>query len=158
MPSCISSTDERAQSPLLVVTVSDQQMRLAKFILSDLENILSDWDEFARTRGAEGLGMTELALRIDAEALLHQIATDMGTPQTLDEQHVKSRGEVGDARFDATRPAHAHAVQRAERIRSQPDGLRVSRASRDSFEALTSDETAGTVFAVRLPRIPLTPA
>lgn len=88
-------------------------MRLADFILSNLEEILADWDEFARTRGVAALGMSELALRNDAEALLREIARDMSTPQTLAEQHAKSRGEATSVAGEKSRPAHSHALQRA---------------------------------------------
>jgi len=88
-------------------------MRLAEFILANLDGILEDWDEFARTRGVAAFGLSELALRNDAEALLHEVVQDMGTRQTLDQQRVKSRGEAIDIAGDATRPARAHALQRA---------------------------------------------
>jgi signal transduction histidine kinase len=88
-------------------------MRLAHFILSNIDGILEDWDEFARTRGVAAFGLTELTLRNDAEALLHEVVRDMGSRQTSDEQHVKSRGEAIDVAGDGSRPAQAHALQRA---------------------------------------------
>ncbi len=85
-------------------------MRLPDFILDNIDAILASWVDFARTRVSAGRGMTDLALRDDAEAILREIVRDMGTTQSLSEQEAKSRGEAGDA---GGLPSHAHAIQRA---------------------------------------------
>ena len=66
-------------------------MRLANFILSNMPQILSEWDAFARTIDTE----TELsakALRDHARPILEAIAADMATSETPREQLDKSRG------------------------------------------------------------------
>jgi signal transduction histidine kinase len=66
-------------------------MRLKKFILERLPDILREWDAFARTLEVSG-GMTELALRDHAKPILEAIALDMGTDESPTEQLDKSRG------------------------------------------------------------------
>lgn len=85
-------------------------MRLPDFILENTDAIVASWVDFARTRVSAGRGMTDLALRDDAEDILHEIVRDMRTSQSRSEQEVKSRGEAADP---GGRPSHAHAVQRA---------------------------------------------
>ncbi len=88
-------------------------MRLADFILSNLERILADWVEFARTRISAGRGMTDLALRNDAEHILREVARDMTTQQSDVQQESKSQGtNAPDSDWNPA-PAHSHALQRA---------------------------------------------
>jgi signal transduction histidine kinase len=88
-------------------------MRLAQFISTHLEAILTDWVSFARTRVASSHGMTELALRNDAADILTEIARDMLSPQGRDEQQAKSEGlGIRDPGLPHT-PSKAHAMQRA---------------------------------------------
>lgn len=84
-------------------------MRLPDFILNNIDAIVASWVDFARTRVSAGRGMTDLALRDDAEAILREIVRDMGTNQSPSEQEAKSRGEACDA---GGLPSHAHAIQR----------------------------------------------
>src|SRR5450756_1989556 len=87
-------------------------MRLADFISSNIETILTEWVAFARTKISVGQGMTDLALRDDAAAILSEVARDMGTTQSSGEQQAKSQGEVAvDPSLPRT-PSHAHAMQR----------------------------------------------
>ncbi len=88
-------------------------MRLADFISTHLESILSAWVEFARTKITAGRGMSDLALRDDAEAILREVARDMRTSQSPDEQEAKSQGEIPVGAASSSPPAHAHALQRA---------------------------------------------
>ena len=87
-------------------------MRLADFISSNLETILSEWVAFARTRISVGQGMTDLALRDDAAAILREVARDMGTVQSSDEQQSKSQGDAAADPSHRVTPSHAHAMQR----------------------------------------------
>lgn len=87
-------------------------MRLADFISSNIENILSEWVAFARTKISVGQGMTELALRDDAAAILSEVARDMGTVQSSGEQQAKSQGEGAASPTLPLAPSHAHAMQR----------------------------------------------
>jgi signal transduction histidine kinase len=77
-------------------------MRLSKFILAHLADILKEWDAFARTLDT-GTPLTELALRDHARPILEAIAKDMAEPETPREQYDKSRGlEPVDTRSAAS--------------------------------------------------------
>lgn len=89
-------------------------MRLAEFILANIEPILSEWDAFARSL-APGETITRLALRNDAEAILRAAARDMQVSQSLAQQASKSRGlgGAGGAESDLLDNAsEMHGVQR----------------------------------------------
>src|SRR5689334_103411 len=59
--------------------------RLADFIREDTEQILSEWEAFARAMPiAESMDID--ALRDHAKAMLFVIATDLETPQTVGEE------------------------------------------------------------------------
>ena len=72
-------------------------MRLSKFILSNLEEILTEWESFASTVLPENK-LDKLPLRDDAEEILKAISLDMETSQTGPEQAEKSRGRGGPRR------------------------------------------------------------
>ena len=69
-------------------------MRLAEFILANIEPILAEWEAFARSL-APGATMTIVALRDDAESILLATARDMQNPQSLQQQASKSKGHGG---------------------------------------------------------------
>jgi signal transduction histidine kinase len=69
-------------------------MRLADFILKNIEPILQEWEAFARSLDP-GAKMDVLALRDDAEAILRACARDMRTEQTAAQQDSKSQGHGG---------------------------------------------------------------
>lgn len=83
---------------------------LSAFILDRLDDILSEWDAFARTMTPPALTMDDKALRDHAAEMLHVIAADLAQPQTADEQSRKSRG-LG-LRSKAESAAESHAEQR----------------------------------------------
>ncbi len=97
-------------------------MRLQVFIETNLEEILAEWVAFARTRDAAE-GMNVSALRDHAGGMLHQIAKDLGQPQTPREQFDKSQGTAdsqpqealaGDSgTADEVTPAETHGAERA---------------------------------------------
>src|SRR5581483_4449701 len=64
-------------------------MRLSKFIESNLERLLCEWEEFARTLLPRA---TVAVLRDHAEAMIRAIAADMEGAQTAQEQREKSHG------------------------------------------------------------------
>lgn len=78
-------------------------MRLSQFITENLEQILGEWEAFARTLNAGGQPMTKLALRDHATQILLAIAQDIEADQTDLEQAYKSKGFVRIA--EATRTA-----------------------------------------------------
>lgn len=88
-------------------------MRLSAFISTDIGAIVARWEEFASTRLPAARTMSRLELRDHARQILEAIAVDLGTPQTRDEQSIKSRG-MALAPFDARETAaQTHAVLRA---------------------------------------------
>lgn len=85
-------------------------MRLADFILGNMEPILVEWEAFARTvwPGAE---TDPRELRDHAADILRATAWDMKTAQSATQQSEKSRGEGDDgatsARVDGASDVHA---------------------------------------------------
>ena len=75
------------------IRLSGADMRLADFILRDMESILVEWEAFAATLFPAATNMTSLALRDDAKRILEAVATDLSTPQTKQAQADKSLGE-----------------------------------------------------------------
>ncbi len=66
-------------------------MRLADFILANIEPILLGWESFARSMGA-GEHLDQLTLRDHAAQILQATARDMKSPQTAAERDTKSKG------------------------------------------------------------------
>lgn len=69
-------------------------MRLAEFILANIEPILVEWEAFARSL-LPGEAMTVVALRDDAGSILRSTARDMQNRQSLEQQASKSIGDGG---------------------------------------------------------------
>ena len=67
-------------------------MRLSRFIVEHLEEILVEWEAFAASLLSPGETMTSLALRDHATQILLAIAEDIETGQTDLEQAYKSKG------------------------------------------------------------------
>lgn len=86
-------------------------MRLSEFILTNLEEILTEWESFARTiipdRTAD-----KLALRDHAEEILKTISLEMETHQTESEQFEKSQGRGSREEQDSA--AESHSAHRFE--------------------------------------------
>jgi hypothetical protein len=88
-------------------------MRLADFILQDMEAILVEWEAFAATLLPAAAGMTSLALRDHAQHILEAVAKDLTTPQTREEQAEKSKGRAPRVAGAPETAAQTHAVLRA---------------------------------------------
>ncbi len=87
-------------------------MRLAKFILSNIEPIMVEWETFARSI-TSGEQLDKLALRDHAAQILQATARDMQSPQTEHEQEQKSKGEDSAEPDDGLdRASKLHAVDR----------------------------------------------
>lgn len=71
-------------------------MRLADFILANMEPILMDWEIFARSI-APGAKMNALALRDHAKDILKATVDDMKTAQSDAERSAKSKGHRRDS-------------------------------------------------------------
>jgi hypothetical protein len=84
---------------------------LSSFILEHLEEILTEWESFARTLSPAADTMDPLALRDHAKQMLEAIARDIVTPQTPEERERKSRG-LTPVRPGMAKPASEHGVLR----------------------------------------------
>jgi signal transduction histidine kinase len=84
---------------------------LAAFILSDMEDILSEWQAFASTV-LSAKGMDRKGLRDDAEWILRTIALDMQTWQSKIDQEAKSKDTRARRKDAAETAAEAHSAQR----------------------------------------------
>lgn len=82
-------------------------MRLAEFILDNIEPILQQWENFATTLTPAADGMDSLALRDHAEDMLRTIATDLQTHQTHEARILKSHGNA--PRSDGVASSETHA-------------------------------------------------
>jgi signal transduction histidine kinase len=67
-------------------------MKLSEFIVGNMEEILVEWEAFARTTLPAAETMDSLALRDHAKLILLAVAKDIDTPQTAKEQSDKSKG------------------------------------------------------------------
>jgi RsbT co-antagonist protein rsbRD N-terminal domain len=88
-------------------------MRLADFILRDMEPILAQWEAFAATLLPAAANLDASGLRDHAEQILQAVAKDLRTSQTKEAQREKSLGR-GPRLNDATETAaQTHALLRA---------------------------------------------
>src|SRR5688500_18168429 len=89
-------------------------MRLADFILSNVEPILAEWEAFARSIWPGGAATDPATLRDDAEDMLRAAAADMQWAQTAKQQSEKSmgRGEEGESSDRIDRTAGKHGIDR----------------------------------------------
>ncbi|MBR8184416.1 sensor histidine kinase [Burkholderia ambifaria] len=90
-------------------------MRLADFIVRNIEPILVQWEAFAATLLPAARSMDSLALRDHARQILEAVAKDITTPQTREEQHDKSLGRAPQPVKATETAAQTHAVLRARR-------------------------------------------
>ncbi|MDO8371294.1 MAG: sensor histidine kinase [Polaromonas sp.] len=87
-------------------------MRLATFLRSNAEEILTAWDEFAATVVHDGTMLGQKALRDHAGEILAAIANDLEQPQTAAAQEEKSRGEGRQPHGELETAAETHADTR----------------------------------------------
>jgi signal transduction histidine kinase len=99
-------------------------MRLAEFILGNVEPILANWEAFARSLGP-GVKMSKLALRDDAEAILLATARDMQIDQSLEQQASKSKGHGGAGGPESERLDNASVLHGVGRVGSGFDIMEV---------------------------------
>ena len=72
-------------------------MRLDRFIHERMEDILCEWQAFAKTIAPVGGNMSDLALRDHAKQILTAVALDIETAQNPQEQIDKSQGLAPDS-------------------------------------------------------------
>jgi signal transduction histidine kinase len=85
-------------------------IRLSDFIIQNMEVILKDWEEFARTINPPALTMDSASLRDHAALMLQAIAKDLETRQTQKEQSDKSKDLA--PKNPKLSPAEQHAEAR----------------------------------------------
>lgn len=84
---------------------------LGFFIVSNLEAILQDWEEYARSIAPEA-AFNQKTLRDHAKQLLQAIAADMTRPQSLQTQEDKSKGLAPDNSPALKSAGEQHALAR----------------------------------------------
>ena len=89
-------------------------MRLADFILANVEPILAEWESFARSIWPNGATADPAELRDDAEDILRATALDMQSDQTGAQQAEKSKGasRAWDEGGGLTRASSSHGAGR----------------------------------------------
>jgi signal transduction histidine kinase len=91
-----------------------ENMRLADFILRDMERILAEWETFAATHLPAAATMDSLALRDHAPDILQSIALDLRSSQGLYEPVQKATGRAQMLRDTSHTAAQTHALLRAQ--------------------------------------------
>ena len=105
-------------------------MSLSAFIRGHHEAIISEFAVFAKTLMPPGTEMTEAQLRDHAEEILTAVVQDIGIPQSLDEQSLKSRGRGSAKIMAASGKLHAdHRIQHGFTFRSVLAEFRALRAT-----------------------------
>lgn len=87
-------------------------MRLASFIISNIDAILVEWVAFARGQLPAAATMGEAALLDHGKLILEEIASDMSRPQGDAERQAKSEGNGSNASESSGVPSRSHARQR----------------------------------------------
>jgi signal transduction histidine kinase len=100
-------------------------MPLAMFILEHMEQILSEWERFARTILPATKGLSIESLRDHAREMLMAIARDMQAAQSVVEQQQKSEGRRHRREPSEDSAAEAHAGDRVDVV-SEYRALRAS--------------------------------
>lgn len=105
-------------------------MSVSAFIRGHHEAIISEFTVFAKTLMPPGTDMTEAQLRDHAEYILTAVVEDIGIPQSLDEQSVKSRGRGSAKTMAASGKLHADdRIQHGFTFRSVLAEFRALRAT-----------------------------
>jgi diguanylate cyclase (GGDEF)-like protein/PAS domain S-box-containing protein len=86
-------------------------MRLANYILSNLEDILQEWEDFAASLVFGGHRIDKIALRDHVKKILETIAFDIAKPETAHDQIEKSKGHE-DAPVSEESAATTHGKER----------------------------------------------
>ena len=89
-------------------------MRLADFILANVEPILVEWESFARGIWPTGATATPAAMRDHAEDILRATAKDMQSdrPRTRRSAKSKGAGKPSDDNVELTRASSSHGSSR----------------------------------------------
>jgi hypothetical protein len=90
--------------------VETENMRLADFILRDMEPILAEWETFAASHLPAAATMDSLALRDHAPEILRAIVLDLNSSQSSYEQDQKAKGRAQVLRDSSHTAAQTHAL------------------------------------------------
>lgn len=88
-------------------------MKLSRFIINHLEDILTEWEAFARAIQPTSGNMSDEELRDHGKQILEQIAKEIDSPQSAKDQEKKSKGLAADA-HDTDTAAGIHGTLRQE--------------------------------------------
>jgi diguanylate cyclase (GGDEF)-like protein/PAS domain S-box-containing protein len=110
-------------------------MRLADYILENLECILQEWEEFAATLVPAEQKADKILLRDHLKQMLEEIAHDLAQPQTALEKSEKSKGRSDSPPEDET-AASIHGAERLALGFSLNDAMAEYRALRASVTRL----------------------
>lgn len=83
--------------------------RLGEFIHDNMEAILQEWEDFARTIEPPALTMDDTELRDHARQMLTAISDDLATHQSDHEKVAKSKGQGQREHADTAAETHAEA-------------------------------------------------
>jgi signal transduction histidine kinase len=86
-------------------------MRLSAFIAANMEPILSEWEDFARSTIPATGTMTALAIRDHAREIMLAIVADMESAQTETQRHDKSEGRAPDSPTPTSADKHGSLRQ-----------------------------------------------
>ena len=87
-------------------------MKLAELIARDVDDIVAEWEQFARTAIPPAVDLSPEELRDHARVLLLAVATDLRKAQDEADQHDKSRGDLPNNSPEITQTAQLHAQHR----------------------------------------------
>lgn len=110
-------------------------MRLAEFILHNLECILQEWEDFAATLVPAEKSWDKIMLRDHAKKMLETIAADLAEPQTRREEIEKSKGNNDHPEIQKT-AATTHGKERLASGFSLDEAVAEYRALRASVTRL----------------------
>lgn len=69
-------------------------MQLANFILSNMEAILQEWEDFAATLVPSGQILDKMTLRDHVKKMLETISIDLDKPESEHDEIEKSKGHA----------------------------------------------------------------
>jgi signal transduction histidine kinase len=121
-------------------------LRLADFILRDIEEILTEWEQFARAQLPAASELDSAALRDHAEHILRAIVTDISTAQSPEQEVQKSTSSTARPRAAPETAAETHALIRAKdgfEIKQMVAEYRALRASVLRLWAKACEPSAG---------------
>ncbi|NWA25315.1 HAMP domain-containing histidine kinase [Pseudomonas gingeri] len=87
-------------------------MHLSTFIVQQVDSIVDEWEQFAKTLTPAADAMGRVALRDHAKSILLAAARDMETAQSVSEQTAKSKGDSQDSSSSLDVAAASHGELR----------------------------------------------